>query len=553
MPARFQRHFAATGIAALTLLTTASLAFSGATMPTAATPQGTTQIAAATRSRPNIVVIMLDDARDDDLGFMPLARRLIRKHGVRFKNSFSPFSLCCPARASVLTGRYTHNHRVFDVVRPYGFNAFNDRSTLATWLKSSGYATVYVGKYLNGYGYMPPHGESTGDSLHYVPPGWSRWRASIDWGLPPSNPRAGGTYQYFDTTLSRNGEGFVNYQGRYQTRVYGDLTEEIIAARAPSSQPFFLYMNYTAPHHGAPVEPDDPGKVRRDDGVVEDFGTPARPADVKGMFDARISAAPGADWRDPDFGDKPHYLRRLPVTNRAERRAMRTVTRQRAEALWVVDRQIKRTVDALRKAGELGNTFIVVTSDNGYFLGEQRMRQGKIYPHEPSLRVPFLMRGPGIPAGQTRHDPIASIDIAPTLARAAGVAPPKTVDGESLLAVARHGDRGWSRAFLTETGPMLGAVRNTNEAGLPLSTGGQRDTRYLIGVRTQRYLFVDVATGARELYDLKRDPEQYVNLIRDSAYGDVRKLLRHELTRLRACDGADCQAPMSAALLALDH
>jgi arylsulfatase A-like enzyme len=493
---------------------------------------------------------MVDDMRDDDLKYMPWTRRLLVRKGVRFVNSFAPFPLCCPARASVLTGVYTHNHRVFDVVAPYAFPSFRDRSTIATWLRKAGYATIYVGKYLNGYGSLPRPGARTGRSLHYVPPGWTSWRASIDGGLPASDPRAGGTYQFFDTTLSRNGNGFDNYAGRYQTRVYGDITEQVIRRRAPADRPFFLYMSYTAPHHGGPVEPDDPKPVRRNDGVTVTFQTTARPDDVKGRFDSTVRDAPGIGWRDPDFSDKPRYLRKLPRINDAERRAMREVARQRAEALWVVDRQVRRTVDALAAAGELARTLILFTSDNGYFLGEQRMRQGKIYPHEPSLRVPLVLRGPGIPADQRRRDPVTSIDIAPTLAAAAGVTPTTRVDGVSMLGVARHGDRGWTRGILTETGPMFGVRRDTNERGEPLSSGGVRDVRYLIGVRTSRYLYVDVATGEQELYDLASDPRQYVNLAGRASHREILDLLRTSLSRLRACDGDTCGAPLPPQLAA---
>ena len=500
--------------------------------------------------RPNIVMIMVDDMRVDDLRFMPLTRQLIRNEGVRFRNSFAPYPLCCPARASVLTGQYTHNHRVFDVVQPWGFTSFNDRSTLATWLQQSGYATVYLGKYLNGYGRMPRPGATTGKSLFYVPPGWSDWRASLDGGFAAGDPNDGGTYRFFDTTLSRNGQGFSPYPGRYQSRVYGELSEQIIKSRAASDRPFFFYASYTAPHHGLPVEADDPAPVLRNDGVRVNFATTARPNDVKGMFDSAVTAAPGESWVDPDFSDKPGYLRGLPVINAAEKRAMLEVTRQRAEALAVVDRQVGRTMSALASTGELEETLVVFTSDNGYFLGEQRMRQGKIWPHEPSLRVPLLMRGPGIPAGQVRDDPFTSIDFAPTLAEFAGVQPGHAVDGMSLLDVARQGDQGWTRSILTETGNQGAGTRNTDEAGDPLQTESTRDIRFALGIRTSRYLYVDLASGEEELYDLTNDPSEYHNLARDPVYASTLALFQQELKRVRACDGPQCREPMPPALSA---
>jgi arylsulfatase A-like enzyme len=477
------------------------------------------------QTRPNVVLILLDDMRVDDLAYMPWTQKLIASEGVTFRNSFSPYPLCCPARASILTGRYTHNHGVFHVYEPYGFTSFDDSSTLATWLRRSGYATVYLGKYLNGYGWMPRPNETTGKSIYYVPPGWTEWRASIDWGLPASHPKAGSTYEYFDTTLSDNGEGFDNYAGRYQTRVYGALSERIIRERAASDRPFFLHAAYTAPHDGGPIEPGDPGVQTRSDGTTYTMASPARPDDVKGDFDTRITAAPGAEWLDPDWSDKPSYLPRT-IPTAAEKRSMLNLTRQRVEALSVVDKSVKRTIDALAASGELEETLVVFTSDNGFFLGEQRMRHGKIFPHEPSLRVPLLMRGPGIPAGAVRHDPYLSMDFAPTVADLAGVRPATPVDGMSMLDVARHGDRGWKRAVLTQTGSPWWAT----------------------GIRTDRYLYVRQSNGEEELYDIAADPNQYVNLVDEPAAEHVLSLLRAERERMATCRADECRVAMPAEL-----
>ena len=500
-------------------------------------------------SRPNVVMIIVDDMRKDDLRFMPRTRQLIGGKGVTFANSLSPYPLCCPARASYLLGQYTHNHRVFSVRHPYAFPALKDRSTLATWLTAAGYSTALVGKYMNGYGNMPEPGKTSGKSLYYVPPGWTTWRASFESGIPRDHPDHGGTYQYFNTTLSRNGKGFANFRGQYQSVVYGDLSARIIRTRAASAKPFFLYASYTAPHNGGPQERDDLKYVRDRDGNLVTFGSPARPAHVKGMFDRQITAAPGAEWRDPDPTDKPDYLRSLSHTNAAERAAMLELTRQRAEALYVVDRQVKRTIDALAASGELDETLVIFTSDNGYFLGEQRIRQGKILPHGPSIRTPLLMRGPGIPAGETRYDPFLSIDFAPTIADIAGATPRVPVDGVSMLDVMRHGDVGWKRAVLTETGPR-GVVRDTDESGQPLDVEdpGEPDIRWAIGIRTDRYLYVDLASKEEELYDMATDPNQYHNLVDVPKHAGLLASMRRELARMRSCDAAACSVDLPAEL-----
>src|SRR5680860_914035 len=360
--------------------------------------------------RPNVVVIMADDMREDDLRFMPNVQRLIGDEGVHFKNMFSPQPLCCPARASFLTGQYTHNHGVWSHAEPYGFRVLRDEQTLPVWLKDVGYNTVFLGKYLNGYGWQTLLDGSS--SVHYVPPGWTDWRGSVDGGIEAGSAYAGSTYNYFDTTLNVNGV-LQPHQGQYQTRMLGRQSEQIIAENARSTRPFFLWASYVAPHFGRPDEPDDPGVVARDNGGGSNFLSPARPDDVKGMFDDEVTEAPGAEG-EKDVSDKPFFIRRLPPLNDGERAALLNVTRQRAESLAVLDDEVARTIDALEKTGELDNTIVAFTSDNGFFLGEHRMRQGKILPYDPSLRVPLMIRGPGIPKGVVRDDPFTIIAVSYT-------------------------------------------------------------------------------------------------------------------------------------------
>ncbi len=502
------------------------------------------------QSRPNILMFMVDDMRADDLQYMPQVKSLIGDQGVTWANSFAPYPLCCPARASVMTGMYAHNHHVWSHLKPWGFHAFDDHSTVATWLKASGYHTSYLGKYLNGYGDQPKPNRTRGHSTQYVPPGWQDWKASIDGGLAADDPNAGGTYRYFDTTLNDNGHGYQNFFGSYQTKVYGRIGARTVRREALSDTPFFSYISFTAPHHGMPRESDDPAPVERTDGEITRMKTPARPAEVKGMFDDQIFAAPGAFWLDPDNGaDKPDDLRFIPPPTAEEQEAMLETTRQRAESLAVVDDAIAKIMESLRSTGELEKTLVVFTSDNGYFLGEQGIRQGKILPYEPSLRTPTLMRGPGIPAGEVRNDPFLSIDFAPTFAELGDATPASVVDGRSMLDVARTGDLGWKRIVLTETGPAA-VVRDTDESGQPIPTDdpGQRDLRYLIGIRTARYLYTDRATGEEELYDLSVDPEEYTNVIDRPGYRETSDLMRKQLARIRACDGRSCRVRLPASL-----
>ena len=493
--------------------------------------------------RPNVIVIMTDDARHDDLRFMPHVRRLIGDQGVRFANAFSPQPLCCPARASFVTGEYSHNHGVWSQAEPYGFQALDDRSTLPVWLQDAGYDTVFLGKYLNRYGVQNLRDGQP--SLRYVPPGWTDWRASVD-GVEPGSALDGGTYRYFDTTLSHNGE-LEPYPGVYQTTLFGRISREVLRERAQSPRPFFYWVSFVAPHHGRPVEADDPEPVLRADGTEQVFRNPARPRRVWGRFDDAIRNVPGYQG-ERDVSDKPFFIRELPRPTSAEQDGVLANARQRAEALWLVDRQVATLFRTLQETGELDNTYVVFTSDNGYFLGEHRMRQGKVLPYEPSLRVPLLIRGPGLPAGQVRSDPFTMIDFAPTVLDAAGVRGPRSLDGVSLLDVARRGDRGWNRGILTETGPRAVGSDTQESDNFLVEQTGPSPLRFSQGVRTGDYLYVEHASHERELYDLRSDPRQLTNLVRRPGEQRVVRLLARQLDRLRDCVGAACARPLPPAL-----
>ncbi|HSE09730.1 MAG TPA: sulfatase [Nocardioidaceae bacterium] len=493
--------------------------------------------------RPNIVVIMADDMREDELAWMPNVQHLIGDRGVRFVNSFSPYSLCCPARASFITGQYTHNHEVWSNSKKYGFGALDDTSTLATDLSAAGYRTAFLGKYLNGYGTSPAPDGSSEDSFHYVPPGWHDWRGSINDLYDAGTPEAGGTYSYFDTTLNVNGT-LRGYPGAYQTRMFGLESRDMLEQLTRSPRPFFLWVSYVAPHAGGPVEDDDPRWVQRSNGRRAQVTTPARPRDVKGMFDAQITRSLGA-VPEPDLSDKPEFMRDYPTLNDAEVEALTEVTRQRAESLYVVDQEVGRTVEALEQSGELDNTLVVFTSDNGYFLGEHGMLQTKRLPYQSSLRVPTLMAGPGIPEGEVREDPVLTTDFAPTFLELAGARTERVMDGASLLAAARNGDQGWSRAVFTEAGP-----RNLKdqEPALEVYPEGPSPLRFSQGVRTPRYLYVEHATGDRELYDLRTDPDELESVVERPEMRRVASQLAAVLDRLRMCEGESCRVPLPAAL-----
>ncbi len=239
--------------------------------------------------------------------------------------------------------------------------------------------------------------------------------------------------------------------------------------------------------------------------------------------------ATGRPFNEEDVTDKPRHVqsneRFLPVTEVATQ-----VHHQRAlESSPAVDEAIERLVDALERTGELHNTVIVFTSDNGYLQGEHRFRDAKSLPYEESIRVPLLVRGPGFPAGATAPQRVANIDLAPTILDLAGVSGSLVMDGESLLAVASD-----------PTPPAADRViylQNGPEAG-PESTIPSWE-----GVRVPGYTYVEYERGGRELYDLAADPAQLDNLAGDSAYDELERELAALLEQLRGCEGDACREP----------
>lgn len=502
------------GMSAVALLA----AGAGSGTPAVIAPASATGSVASADDRPNIVLFLTDDLREDDLAYAPYIRRFFDQ-GLHFRNSFSNNPMCCPARASILTGRYSHNHHVLDVKPPWGFGSFDDRYTVATALQGAGYQTALVGKYMNLYGEQ--RSKVTGrDSGHYVPAGWSQWFGTLDdnhFGVP------GGTYHYFDTTWNANGTIERN-RGSYSTDLIVDRSRAVVSQFAKSPDPFFLYVSTVAPHFGGPREPDDPA-------LLGHF-TPARPDWVKGRFDAMLPKAPGVPsfTRSPeaDVRDKTWPVRSLPDVGPAAQAAVRELARQRAETIYVLDRQFEKLIERLRDTGELDNTVVIFSSDNGHFLGEHRKLTGKLLPYEPSFRVPMLVRAPG---GQTggRVFPVTSVDLGVTLLDLGDAQDrlPYPTDGRSFVPEIYGPDAAYAIPVLYEA---VVPAMNADKHGL---SG--------IGVRTSRWKFVLYNNGRRELYDLVRDPHELTNLVWTNGAPRVVAALTRVVTDLRRCQGDACR------------
>ncbi len=458
-------------------------------------PATTQEPAVAAADGPNVVLIVLDDMRADELAAMPNTVGRIQDRGATFEAAYSPYPLCCPARATILTGQYAHNHKVLGNHRPLGgFEKLDDSSTIATWLDSRGYISGYVGKYLNEYG--------SRRSERYVPPGWTSWAASVD-----------GVINYVDFTLNQNGR-LVAYENKYQTTVAGEQSRAFIR-RQSGAGPFVLVTAFLAPHVGTPVEADDPV-----------FKTPAVARKYRNAYQGQ-QLPTDASYNEADVSDKPRAIRDLPPIPPRQMSAHQEVYQQRLESIRSVDDQVDQIVDTLAATGELSSTYIVVTSDNGYLLGEHRIRNGKTLGYEPSARVPLLMRGPGIPSGAVVEQLVGLHDLAPTVLQATGTYGAQThpLDGRSLLPLVRDDDVAAKRDLVLEAGPRDTTTTRLQYQGVRTNTG---------------WKYIEHDTGEKEMYDLDRDPYELENLAGDPAFATRRRVLDGRLDELKDCAGPEC-------------
>lgn len=447
-----------------------------------------------------MVLFMVDDMRADEMSgpWMRQTRAQIQSQGVTFSNSFSPLPLCGPARASFLTGKYAHNTGIRMNREPAtAFERLDEGNALPVWLDDAGYNTAFLGKYINGYAEGGPKPGS------YVPPGWDKWYAST----------GKGTYNYRHTILSNNGKGTIDLKGQYQTNAYGKMGSQLVSQLAKQKDPFYLNLSFTAPHTGGPHEADDP-QVK----------TPARPPKLRGAYDNLITTPAGVPG-EPCNDGAPSAVSRKSSIGPNVQGAITEARRQRAESLGSVDNAIARVMRSLRKSGELDNTYVIFTSDNGYFLGEFRQRIGKKLQYEPALRTPTIMRGPGIDKGIKRDPAFTTIDFAPTIADMAGADVGANVDGISLLETATGEATPWRRPILTDTG------------------SSPDKTHYGKGVRTPGAFYGEYndRRTTRELFNLRRDPNELHNLIGRPRDRDTARSMSKLLDELRNCSGEQCQ------------
>jgi arylsulfatase A-like enzyme len=492
--------------------------------PAATAPRGS-------RKRPNILFVLTDDLDLAEMRFLPHVHALVARHGTTFDQYLVSNSLCCPSRATTLRGQYAHNTGVWSNGGDNGGfqRAYADgieADTIATRLHRAGYTTSLAGKYLNGY----PTGAAPDD----VPPGWDDWASAV-YGNP---------YSEYGYVLNQN-QAYHVYGHRprdYGTDVYVRLTDRFIRGAARAHRPFFAYLSVYAPHQPAT-------SARRDRHTFPNVHAPRTPS-----FD------------QADVRRSPMYVRDLPQFDAGETHAIDVLYRRRVRSLQAVDRGVARLVHTLRATRQLDDTYIVFASDNGFHLGQHRMPAGKQTPYETDIHVPLLVRGPGVRERAHASRLAGNTDLAPTFEAMAGVHAPSFTDGRSLLPLLEgRRPRRWRTSYLLEHRVETGTTQSphvtpprgsTLEPPDPDQAGPDgrprrreiRDAMLLNrgaeipdydGVRTSRWTYVVYSTGERELYDLRRDPDELHNLA--GTRPALERTLHHEVATLRHCRGGGCR------------
>ncbi len=355
-------------------------------------PTGTPPPAAETDHRPNVVVILTDDQRAGAYATMPNVDRLLRRQGTTYTRAMVPTSLCCPSRATILTGLYAHTSRLFgngDVGGPRygGWRRFHrlglEDRTLGPALQAAGYRTGLIGKYLNFFGKYAPDG--------YTPPGWDTFATFMS--------SHGSYYKY---RLS-DGTSYGTEPQDYSTDVLASRATQFIGT-TPADQPLFLYFAPFGPH--APYTPA-PRHLRSLDGKLTQYTAPTLRQRLRTM---------------------PRWMRQRTHYTQADV----DLTRQRQlEALMSVDDAVGSIVASLAATGRDRDTLFVFMSDNGYFWGEHRII-GKDSPYQDSTAIPMVLRWDGhTPAGTTSKRIVLNVDVARTITDAAGAA--MRTDGLDIL------------------------------------------------------------------------------------------------------------------------
>nr|XP_020464340.1 N-acetylglucosamine-6-sulfatase isoform X1 [Monopterus albus]XP_020464341.1 N-acetylglucosamine-6-sulfatase isoform X1 [Monopterus albus] len=477
--------------------------------------------------RPNIVLILTDDLDIAIGGLNPMnkTKKLIGDAGISFTNAFVASPLCCPSRASILTGRYPHNHHVINNTlegncSSKAWQKSDEAHTFPTLLQSiAGYQTFFAGKYLNQYG----HSEAGG--LEHVPPGWNHWV-----GLEKNS-------KYYNYTLSVNGKAQkhgADYSKDYLTDLLANMSLDFLQYKS-SHQPYFMMVSTPAPHSPWTAAPQ----------YQHSFNSTKAP-------------------RDPSFnahGKDKHWLIRqakTPMSNSSVQ-FLDDAFRNRWRTLLSVDDLVEKIVKRLEDGGELDNTYIFFTSDNGYHTGQFSLPLDKRQLYEFDIRVPLMVRGPNIKPNQTSQMLVVNVDLGPTILDIAGYNVNKTqMDGMSFLPIleGKMNSSSWRTDILVE---YQGEGSNVSDPACPQLGPGVSQcfpdcvcedsynntyacVRTVAPSSNLQYCEFDDDEVFVEIYNVTADPYQLENKAKTIDH-EVLEKMNHRLMMLQACTGQSCRTP----------
>lgn len=546
-------------IPALALLAAAGMSLS------LAVPTGGADLAHAAPAEvdmPNIVFVLLDDFSTEIVQYMDGLQGLANQ-GVSFSNFITSAPLCCPSRASILTGKYPHNTGVLNNDWPNGgITGFLDEglqdATVGVYLDQAGYRTGFMGKFLNGYRPIGGGGQESGEPVYprkYVPPGWDEWFAT------------GAAYQSFTYKMVAKIDDDVSNvtfkgpaESNYVTDVLADRAVDFIGRNAATG-PFFLTVN-TFAVHGNPAGGDPEGRrgprfppAPRDRPLTDTRpdGWAAPTFEGGDCGDPVDGGCDDVAFPDPSWGDSfnalpenaPFWYPDPPYKmGPKEIRELEQQHIDRVRMSQSIDDLIDDVRLALETAGVLDNTYLVVTSDNGYHLGQHAIGEGKSTPYTDDVVTPLIVVPPGGTEPSTVSRMVQNVDFLPTFLRLAHQAPPADVDGRSFGAAIDDAqlDEGLRQGALIEFNGI--GERNFRDNPDTERELGYSAPKYH-ALRTVDYLYVDYShldltlprRAHAEYYDLATDPDEMHNL-----YQDLPKAVRTALNA-NLLDYADCAGP----------
>ncbi|CAG9983614.1 unnamed protein product [Clonostachys byssicola] len=489
--------------------------------------------------RPNILFVLVDDQdlHMESVQHMSYLKEHVVDKGATYSQHYCTVALCCPSRATLWTGKAAHNHNVTNVSPPHGGypkvvqQGIND-DNLFLWMQEAGFNTYYVGKLWNFH------------SVDNFDQPYAKGFNGSDFLLDPY------TYQYWNAKMSHNGQAPVSYAGQYSTDVVSQKAGAWLDEALNLENPFFLTVAPIAPHSNwvIDIENDlsyleEPKVAPRHQHLFEDYQIPRDKS-----FNAPIQG--GVSWHsslsplnDTVLEYNDHYQR------------------QRLRALQAVDEMVHGLVEKLERSGQLENTYIFYTSDNGYHISQHGLHPGKECGYDTDIHIPFFVRGPGIDEGSVLDAVTTHTDVSSTLLRIAGVEQ-SDLDGVAMpLGTASLDSKRHEHATIEYWGAAVpeghyGMRSDGNREAGVIQNAYVNNTYKGLRISSPEYnLYYSVwCTNETEFFDLKSDPYQTTNLATDNKGLNTQQFAGRPLAQvfsrlnalimvLKTCKGRACTHP----------